>query len=172
MAYRRSSESGGPRAVFLHTGTVEEAQARIRFPGSPARLVIPWLTLETLPCRLVLRALGGMSLLPLESVDPLDEAALGVSPDDLADPSEEEETYLAVLATSWSPRLVFEAKPDRYSLNLPEGAIKLGLVPDRGEPFVLFGISNEIQIWHGSHWSDRVRKAARNLEQHRNSFSR
>jgi hypothetical protein len=170
MAYRKSSASGGPLAVFLHTGTVEEAQARIRFPGAAARAVVPWLAKETITCRLTLRPLGGMRLLPLNATDPSDEAAFARSPDDSVSFSESEEKYLAVLATSWVPNLIFEAKLDRYDLNLPEGARSLKLVPDRTEPYVLFGIGMELQLWHASEWTDRVRKAVRDLDELRRSF--
>ncbi len=136
---------------------------RIRLPRDVADIV-RWLDVrsEKLECIGTPGPWGGVQLAPLtdhqDDVQRLAEAIAGAPPS----ASESNQKWVDVarlLATAWHIPIHVEAS--RISITLPEPPRRAKQLPESGDPVVVFGFGDILEIWDALQWHDHARATAK-----------
>ena len=143
-----------------------DERARLRLPRQLATAV-SWLASshEDVSCLAMVGLKGGIVLCPLALLAARLELMTGLSSDQFRRTAAGSEIldYARYAATSWPVTISFEAKSSRYAFYLPEGARKLGLVPNNGERAVVFAAGEILEVWTAPDWIAYLRRVGGNI---------
>ncbi len=157
--------SGRPEPFQMWVHTVEKAN-RLRLSHDLA-LVVPWLATETgrIECVCSAGAAGGVCIQPAKAIDATRRSLTTHLDRRASTPTDDASGWVALarfLATSWDVPIAIE--PGRFSLTLPEGARKLGLVPAKGQVAVVFAVAGIVEVWPAGEWVQHVRQSAASID--------
>lgn len=147
----------GPGAPFVRVYKVLDGN-RIRLSREEVEGLVPWLAGQTVERVGLPGPRGGVVLLDSEAVA---EALAALDPASLteATASTERGDFARFLGMRWPIVFSFEplGKGNRYSVTLPEGARRMGLLPGLDEEVVVFLSGSIFEIWDKSQWLEYVR---------------
>jgi hypothetical protein len=146
-----------PGPPTVRTYKVTEGN-RIRISREDLEGLVPWLSGETVERVAVLGPRGGITVTSPEAVT---EALTRLGPDDLGEESAgtRRGDYARFLGMRWPLAFTFESqgKGNRYTITLPEGARRLGLLPGPEGEVVVFISGSIFEIWDKDQWLTNVK---------------
>jgi hypothetical protein len=157
-----------PGDPFVRVYTAEETRIRLTDKELWAGQLVPWLKGETVQRAGVLSRRGGVMVLDPAEVEAavkrfresgeLGQEEAGAARADVA----------RYLGTRWLLTFKFEPKKSGqsvYTVTIPPGAKKLGLLPGDGGAAVVFASGSLFELWHGDRWAAYLKALDLSVEQ-------
>lgn len=153
---------------FVRAYTAEETRLRLTDKELWGGQLVPWLVGETVQRVGVVSRRGGILVLDPAEVDSAVHRLRESGDLSLREAGTRRADAARYLGTRWLLTFKFELKRSgqaSYTVALPSGARKLGILPSHGETGIVFASGSLFELWHGDAWTAYLASLGFSVEQ-------